>query len=71
MRADAKAQVRGTVPVAAVPAAAKALIPRHIAIVMDGNGRWAKKRFMPRVVGHGQGVDTLVRTVLACVERGG
>ena len=45
-------------------------IPRHVAIVMDGNGRWAKKRFMPRVVGHGQGVDTLVKTVLACADRG-
>src|SRR5690348_11419208 len=37
---------------------------------MDGNGRWAKKRFMPRFFGHKQGVDTLVRTVLACKERG-
>jgi undecaprenyl diphosphate synthase len=45
-------------------------VPRHVAIVMDGNGRWAKKRFMPRVYGHKQGVDTLVRTVLACAERG-
>ncbi|MDB5817972.1 MAG: di-trans,poly-cis-decaprenylcistransferase [Rhizobacter sp.] len=45
-------------------------IPRHIAIVMDGNGRWAKKRFMPRVFGHKQGVDALVRTVAACAERG-
>jgi undecaprenyl diphosphate synthase len=45
-------------------------IPRHIAIVMDGNGRWAKKRFMPRVFGHKQGVDALVRTVTACAERG-
>ena len=70
MRADAKAHVRGAVPAAVVPNVAKAPIPRHIAIVMDGNGRWAKKRFMPRVVGHGQGVDTLVRTVLACVDRG-
>ena len=37
---------------------------------MDGNGRWAKKRFMPRVYGHKQGVDALVRTVLACADRG-
>ena len=70
MRADAKAHVHGALPAAVVPNVAKAPIPRHIAIVMDGNGRWAKKRFMPRVVGHGQGVDTLVRTVLACVDRG-
>jgi undecaprenyl diphosphate synthase len=46
------------------------IIPRHVAIVMDGNGRWAKKRFMPRVFGHKQGVDALVRTVKACADRG-
>lgn len=37
---------------------------------MDGNGRWAKKRFMPRFFGHKAGVDALVRCVLACAERG-
>ena len=45
-------------------------IPRHVAIVMDGNGRWAKKRFMPRFFGHKQGVDAVVRTVLSCADRG-
>ena len=45
-------------------------IPYHIAIVMDGNGRWAKRRFMPRIAGHKQGVDSLRRCVKACVERG-
>lgn len=45
-------------------------IPRHVAIVMDGNGRWAKKRFMPRFFGHKAGVDSLVKTVLACADRG-
>ncbi len=49
----------------AVPA-----IPRHVAIVMDGNGRWAKKRRMPRLFGHKQGVDALVRTIDACADRG-
>ena len=44
--------------------------PRHVAIVMDGNGRWAKKRFMPRFFGHKQGVDALVRTVQTCTDRG-
>ena len=44
-------------------------VPRHVAIVMDGNGRWAKKRFMPRVFGHKQGVDALVRIINACIER--
>jgi undecaprenyl diphosphate synthase len=41
-----------------------------VAIVMDGNGRWAKKRFMPRFFGHKQGVDSLVRCVQACSDRG-
>jgi undecaprenyl diphosphate synthase len=44
--------------------------PRHVAIVMDGNGRWAKQRHMPRLFGHKQGVDALVRTVDACADRG-
>jgi undecaprenyl diphosphate synthase len=43
--------------------------PRHIAIVMDGNGRWAKKRFLPRFFGHKAGVDALVRVVQACIDR--
>jgi len=42
---------------------------RHIAIVMDGNGRWAKKRFLPRFFGHKAGVDAVVRTVQACIDR--
>ncbi len=45
-------------------------VPRHIAIIMDGNGRWAKQRFMPRVAGHKRGVDTVRETVKACIERG-
>jgi undecaprenyl diphosphate synthase len=45
-------------------------VPRHVAVVMDGNGRWARKRFMPRFFGHKQGVDALVRTVQACADRG-
>jgi undecaprenyl diphosphate synthase len=45
-------------------------IPRHVAIVMDGNGRWAKRRYLPRFFGHKQGVDALVRTVAACADRG-
>ena len=49
---------------------AKGHIPHHIAIVMDGNGRWAKKRFLPRIAGHKQGVESLRRCVRACVERG-
>ena len=47
-----------------------ASIPRHIAIIMDGNGRWAKQRFMPRVAGHQRGVETLREAVKACAELG-
>lgn len=45
-------------------------IPRHIAIIMDGNGRWAKSRLLPRLAGHRQGVESLRRCARACVERG-
>jgi undecaprenyl diphosphate synthase len=45
-------------------------VPHHIAIVMDGNGRWATRRFLPRVAGHRQGVESLRRCVKACVDRG-
>jgi undecaprenyl diphosphate synthase len=45
-------------------------IPRHIAIIMDGNGRWAKKRYLPRVAGHKQGVETVRQITRACSERG-
>ncbi|MFY3385740.1 polyprenyl diphosphate synthase [Paracidovorax sp. MALMAid1276] len=46
------------------------VVPHHIAIVMDGNGRWAKRRFLPRLAGHKQGVDSLRRCARACAERG-
>ncbi len=46
------------------------IVPRHVAIVMDGNGRWAGKRFLPRIAGHKQGVDSLSRCVKACLKRG-
>ena len=42
------------------------LVPEHIAIVMDGNGRWASKRFLPRIAGHRQGVESLKRCAKAC-----
>lgn len=44
-------------------------VPRHLAIVMDGNGRWASKRFLPRIAGHKQGVEALKRIVRACAQR--
>jgi undecaprenyl diphosphate synthase len=46
------------------------VVPHHIAIVMDGNGRWATKRFLPRLVGHQQGMSALRRCIRACAERG-
>ncbi len=46
------------------------LIPRHIAIIMDGNGRWAKQRFLPRIAGHRRGVENVRSTVRACAEKG-
>ena len=45
-------------------------IPRHVAIIMDGNGRWAKKRYLPRVAGHKQGVEAVRNAVRACGARG-
>ena len=46
------------------------LVPRHVAIIMDGNGRWAKKRFLPRVGGHRKGVEAVREVVKACMEQG-
>jgi undecaprenyl diphosphate synthase len=45
-------------------------VPRHVAIIMDGNGRWAKKRFLPRIAGHVKGVETVREVVRACIEQG-
>ncbi len=45
-------------------------VPRHVAVIMDGNGRWAKKRFLPRFAGHKKGVETVREMVKACLERG-
>jgi undecaprenyl diphosphate synthase len=52
------------------PTQAPALVPRHIAIIMDGNGRWAKQRNRPRTFGHSEGVEALRRTVEAAGELG-
>ena len=53
-----------------MPALNYPVVPYHVAIVMDGNGRWATRRFLPRVAGHKQGVDSLSRCVEACINRG-
>ncbi|WP_426175517.1 polyprenyl diphosphate synthase [Massilia sp. TWR1-2-2] len=47
-----------------------AAVPRHVAIIMDGNGRWATKRLLPRVAGHVKGVEAVRGCVESCVERG-
>jgi undecaprenyl diphosphate synthase len=44
-------------------------LPRHIAIIMDGNGRWAKQRHLPRIAGHKAGVDAVRETVKWCAEK--
>ena len=46
------------------------VVPNHVAIIMDGNGRWAKKRFLPRFAGHKQGVETVRETVKNCLNQG-
>ncbi|NCX40737.1 MAG: isoprenyl transferase [Burkholderiaceae bacterium] len=51
----------------AVPAVGS--IPKHVAIIMDGNGRWATKRFMPRVAGHSEGLEAVRKVVEECVKQ--
>ena len=45
-------------------------IPRHIGIIMDGNGRWAEKRGLPKILGHREGVKTVERVTEACAKKG-
>ena len=47
-----------------------AVVPRHVAVVMDGNGRWATRRLLPRTAGHKFGADALKRLVRGCVQHG-
>src|SRR5512139_143904 len=49
---------------------ASAGLPRHIAIIMDGNGRWAKKRHRPRIAGHHAGAEPVRKCVRACAKLG-
>jgi undecaprenyl diphosphate synthase len=51
-------------------AGSEAPLPRHVAIIMDGNGRWAKKRFLPRIAGHRQGVEAVRRVSRAARKLG-
>jgi undecaprenyl diphosphate synthase len=52
------------------PARAGGVVPRHVAIIMDGNGRWAKKRGLPRLAGHRAGAEAVRRTLRAAVKNG-
>jgi len=45
-------------------------VPQHVAIIMDGNGRWAKRQHLPRIAGHRRGVESVRATVRACAQRG-
>ncbi|MGM0378519.1 MAG: isoprenyl transferase [Bacillota bacterium] len=45
-------------------------IPKHVAIIMDGNGRWAKKRFLPRLAGHNKGIETLREIIEFSAKKG-
>ena len=56
--------------IARSPVSAPVSAPHHVAVVMDGNGRWAHKRLLPRIAGHRQGVESLRRCIRACTERG-
>jgi undecaprenyl diphosphate synthase len=46
------------------------MLPRHVAVIMDGNGRWAKRRGLPRIAGHRKGVEAVRELVRECGERG-
>lgn len=62
--------VRAAVPSDLVPAGPQPAAPRHVAIIMDGNGRWATSRNLPRTAGHERGVEALRRTVEAAGDLG-
>jgi len=62
------AEQNNELPANSIPAVADT--PRHVAIIMDGNGRWAQKRGLPRVAGHKAGVETVRSVIQACAEKG-
>ncbi len=64
----AQAGASSAAPLAAVPAGG--VVPRHVAIIMDGNGRWAKKRFLPRFAGHKAGVEAVRKVTRAARAMG-
>lgn len=52
------------------PDQASRVIPRHVGIIMDGNGRWARSRFMPRIWGHKRGANSVREVVKAAASSG-
>jgi undecaprenyl diphosphate synthase len=62
--------IANAAPIAARIEAGTGQMPRHVAIIMDGNGRWAKKRMLPRAMGHKKGVETVRQIVRAAGELG-
>jgi undecaprenyl diphosphate synthase len=58
------------VPLALPKDLEQGIMPRHVAVIMDGNGRWAKQRGLPRVMGHRKGVDTLKKLLRCCRDWG-
>lgn len=46
------------------------VVPAHVAIIMDGNGRWARQKRLPRIIGHYAGVKAVEKTVIAALELG-
>jgi undecaprenyl diphosphate synthase len=61
---------KSVTPAAPRPAATDGVVPAHVAIIMDGNGRWAKQRRLPRIAGHRAGVEAVRAIVEACAVRG-
>jgi undecaprenyl diphosphate synthase len=61
---------KNVTPSAPRPAEKRGAVPAHVAIIMDGNGRWAKQRHLPRIAGHRAGVEAVRAIVEACAVRG-
>ncbi len=61
---------KSTTPVKSQPPEQDGALPVHVAIIMDGNGRWAKQRYLPRIAGHRAGVDAVRTIVEACAAKG-
>lgn len=66
----ALATTTATAPQAGPTGLDPARLPAHVAVIMDGNGRWAKQRNLPRVMGHREGVEALKRTLRLCSDWG-